>query len=202
MTRHLNIKAFFTIFVSITIATWAALLITTDIGLVWSIEAIKKLPQVISIDLTLWFIFTTWLWKLQIFQGLLVPFPYIEGTWTGHLKSTWVNPETGESPAPIPVKLIIKQSFSHICCRIYTGESRSKSYIADFDIDKDSGATYLVYSYANQPGADVRHRSEIHNGTAQLEISDSGKQLVGNYWTDRKTTGKLELEFSNRSIKH
>lgn len=198
--RHLNARTFITLFVAVTALLW--------IGTVWlsgykfglTRESISKLPQVITADIAIWFVFTKWLWKLRWLQGCLVPYPYIEGTWEGTLKTTWANPETGNTPDPIPTKLIIKQTFGHLYCRVYTGESSSKSYIADFDLDAESSAKYLVYSYANKPRADVRHRSEVHNGTAHLEIRDSGKKLIGDYWTDRKTTGELELDFINRNI--
>ena len=167
---------------------------------VWN--AIKKIPTVISIDFGLWIIFVRWAWKCRIFQGGLVPFPILEGTWSGLMKSTWVNPATDKTLPPIPFTLVIRQSFLTINCSIFTNESSSISYSADILVDKETNRKQLIYHYANKPQASVRNRSEIHDGTAVLDII-GGKpvEMKGEYWTSRRTTGDIEIKFVSKELR-
>ncbi len=160
------------------------------------IEFAKLLPKVISADLLLYFVFKKWLWRYKIFKGWLVPFSNLNGTWKGYIKSNWINPETGEKPNAIPVILTINQSFTKISCVMRTQEMASHSYIADFIIDRDNQVNRLSYSYISNPNQAVRERSQIHHGTMFFNIiNHNGKKLVGNYWTERQTTGDIELEY-------
>lgn len=160
------------------------------------VELSKLLPKVISIVLVLYFIFSKWLWKFKIFKGWLVPFANLNGTWKGFIMSNWINPETGEKPAPIPVILTINQSFTNISCVMRTKEMASHSYISDFIIDGDNQLNKLSYSYISNPNQSVRDRNQIHNGTMLFDIiNHNSKKLCGKYWTERQTTGDIELEF-------
>lgn len=49
--------------------------------------------------------------------------------------------------------------------------------------------------------ANVRDRSEIHDGAAILKVViDQEKRLEGEYWTSRKTTGDLSVKFISRKL--
>src|SRR5688572_30652737 len=74
-------------------------------------SGLKLIPKVVSIDLLLVALFSSYVWRWKIFHGWLVPFPNLNGTWKGSIQSTWVDPVTNERPAPIPTILTIKQSF-------------------------------------------------------------------------------------------
>lgn len=196
-----NIKAYIWVVVLSTILIWTLVLLAFDIKLEGSIDAIKKLPLVVTIEALLWLIFTTWGWKLRFFQSWLIVEPIIEGTWTGNLVTTWQDPETGENPDPIPIVLTIIQSFYKISCSIYTNESTSTSYSASIYNDNNSGAHYYIYSYTNKSKASVRDRSEFHDGTAKLRIIGGGQsKLEGDYWTTRKSTGDMELTFHSKHL--
>src|SRR5712692_9248979 len=79
------------------VAIWATILYVTGTGLSIDWEAVKKLPDVVTIYVIFSFIFTKWLWRWSIFQGWLVPFPDLQGTWEGELKSTWKDPQNGQT---------------------------------------------------------------------------------------------------------
>ena len=197
-----NTKIYIWVIVITTISIWALVLLAFDIKLTGSIDALKKLPLVVTIEALMWLVFTQWAWKLQIFQNWLVVEPVIEGTWKGKLVTSWVNPETGEKPDDIPIVISIKQSFYNISCSIYTKESVSTSYFGNVHIDEASGVKSFIYTYTNKPKASVRHRSEFHDGTANLRIiGGSRNRMEGDYWTTRKTTGDIEIEFySNKHV--
>ena len=155
------------------------------------------LPTVISIDLVFCLTFAYFLWRLPIFKNWLVPFPNLNGTWKGEICTTWIDPETGERPGPIPAILTIKQSFLHISCVMRTAEMTSRSLTSGFVLDKENQLEGLVYTYDSNPIETVRERSPQHCGTMVFEIVREDKQikLVGGYWTGRKTTGTIEMHF-------
>lgn len=162
--------------------------------------AFSKLPQAIGIYSVLFFVFTKWAWRWRIFRNWLVKVPNIEGTWTGHLLSSWINPETKATLPPIPASLVIKQGFYKISCRLFTKESQSFSVSADVTIGPDD-ALCLSYTYTNKPGVLIRDRSAIHDGAAILQIIQQPTlSLEGDYWTSRKTSGTMKFEFKSNKI--
>jgi hypothetical protein len=157
-------------------------------------KAISDIFKTISINAFLWLIFVKWAWKWKIFYPWLVPFPNLSGEWNGFLMSNWKE----KSLDPIPTEVKISQTFFNVQVRIKTGESKSHSTGASFDIDKDRGLQQLFYSYINTPKSSVRNRSEIHYGTTLLTF-DGFKitEMEGEYWTDRETTGEIKLTKKN-----
>src|SRR6266567_2241416 len=93
------------------IVIWVVILQLTKTPLQINTEALKKLPDVVTVYMALYFLFTRWGWRLSIFRGWLVPFRYLTGTWEGTLITTWKNPETGETPPPINILLVIRHYF-------------------------------------------------------------------------------------------
>ena len=133
-------------------------------------------------------LFISFGWKWKIFKGWLVVIPNLSGKWTGTMYSNYETP-----PLEIPTEVEIKQTFFHTIVKLKTGESKSNSLVASFDIDKDKGVAQLIYTYQNIPKATVQDRSEIHYGTTILDISEDETELNGFYWTNRETKGDLKL---------
>jgi len=183
------------------VAIWAAVLFFSRTSLKIEWEAIKKLPDVVTIYVLLVLIFTNWAWRLPIFKGWLVPFPDLQGTWKGTLQSTWIDPATSQKIQPKDVMLVIKQTFSNISCVMYTDESNSFSNTAQINQDDDSGIFRLSYNYTNRSKANVRDRSAIHDGAAILKvITEPEKSLEGEYRTSRKTTGDISVKFISKKL--
>jgi SMODS-associating 2TM, beta-strand rich effector domain len=160
------------------------------------INYLKIVPTVVTVDAAVVFLFAKFAWKWRVFKSWLVPFPNLNGTYQGTIRTTWIDPITNERPAPIPVTLTIHQTFFSISCVMRTEEMTSRSFIADFILDDDNQVKKLSYSYTSTPKQVVIERSPQHDGTIMFEIDDSSKpRLVGEYWTARKTTGTIELEF-------
>lgn len=183
------------------VVIWVAVLFFSGNSLKIGWEAIKKLPDVVTIYVLLVLIFTNWAWRLPIFKGWLVPFPDLQGTWKGTLQSTWIDPATSQKIQPKDVILVIKQTFSNISCVMYTDESNSFSNTAQINQDDDSGIFRLSYNYINRSKANVRDRSAIHDGAAILKvITEPEKSLEGEYWTSRKTTGDISVKFISKKL--
>jgi hypothetical protein len=120
-------------------------------------------------------------------------FPDLTGAWAGKLESTWKNPATGQGVAPIAVTLWIRQGLFSI--KLCTGESTSYSTRCLLEADQEAGRFRFWYSYDNNPRAQYRHRSARHEGVAwlELDIDTDPERLVGCYYTDRKTTGDIDV---------
>lgn len=132
-------------------------------------------------------VFTKWLWKFK-WLAKLMPFPYLGGKWNGELNSTY----PGCKPTNISVTL--KHGFFHSYLIMNTKESKSLSKSFVFNIDEELGIRQIIYTYQNTPNAIEREHSNIHWGSAVLDINDDGDKLEGNYWTDRGTTGTIILK--------
>jgi len=180
---------------------WVAVLHFTGIPMSINWEAVKKLPDVVTIYVILSFIFTQWLWRWRVFQGWLVRIPDLQGTWDGELQSTWINPETKQGISPLRMILVIRQTFSSITCTMFTKESQSESRAAKIERDKESKAVTISYNYTNRSKATIRHRSPIHDGAAHLRVVTlPSRMLEGEYWTGRCTTGTMKLSFHSEDL--
>lgn len=199
-----NIKHELSIWINLIIflIIWFTLLYFYNISIGFTSEALLKLPDVVFVYVILSFIFTKWLWRLPMFQGWLIKYPNLEGTWQGNLQTTWTNPETGEIPRPISLILVIKQSFNSINCVMYTQESTSYSNAAMLSEDDESGIKRISYNYTNTPDITIRGRSAIHHGATILRIVKDGKKysLTGEYWTSRKTAGNITLKLRTKEL--
>lgn len=186
--------------VAVFLFVWASILYASGVELRINFEALKKLPEAIAVCGVLQLVFTSWLWKMPLFQGWLVPLPNLQGTWEGTLESTWIDPRTGQ-PLAIPILLVVRQSFSSISCAMLSRESSSFSNAAQITAEEETEVLRLSYNYTNRPKAAVRDRSQMHDGAAILRIITVPQlALEGEYWTDRKTTGDIHLSFRSRKL--
>jgi hypothetical protein len=129
-------------------------------------------------------------------------FPDLTGTWEGHLISTWINPETGQRLPPIPATIWIRQGLFTTSIKLRTGESISYSNRCLLEADPDAGRFRFWYSYDNDPKAEFRYRSARHEGVAWLEmdIDADPERLIGYYYTERKTSGDMDVRRTSRVI--
>ena len=164
-------------------------------------SALRIAYKTIPILLLIGSLFVAYGWRLPIFRRWLVRFPDLNGTWQGSIQTTWKNPETGEIPGPVPAILTIKQSFISISCVMRTAEMCSRSYFADFWIDRDQQVQKLGYSYLSSPLPSVRHRSAPHDGTMVFDvIGNPATKLNGIYWTSRSTAGEISMTLRTRKL--
>ena len=191
MVAH-NVRSFAFTIIGLAFGTYIVIfLLTQDLSSIDFTKALSHISTTISINIIFWMVFIKWLWKLKIFYPWLVQVPNLSGEWEGTIKSNWNKGKVD----PIPMEIFIDQTFLNVQIRIKTGESRSFSIGASFDIDKDRGQQQLFYSYLNTPKAGVRDRSEIHYGSTLLVFDGFDvNEMEGEYWTSRETTGEIQLE--------
>jgi len=82
-----------------------------------------------------------------------------------------------------------------------TVEMTSYSYAEDFRIDNDKQIKQLVYAYMSKPVVTLSEKSAIDEGTIIFDIIGSPvNKLSSQYWTSRKTTGRVELTFREKKL--
>lgn len=166
-----------------------------------AIDIFGMISKSVTVVALLGVLFVNYIWKWKLLRGWLVPFPDLNGTWQGTIQSTWVNPETSQGIGPIPAILTIKQSFIKMSCVMRTPEMVSYSYLADFWLDGNEQIRKLGYSYNSVPRITVRDRSKSHVGTVIFDIVGyEPAKLNGIYWSDRKSTGEIKLEFREKLL--
>jgi hypothetical protein len=176
------------------LAIWIVLSIAFAVFLISCFIIHKNILQSLSSSVTITTfiigLFCECLWKCKVFKKWLVLVPDLNGNWEGFIRSDWVEPKIN----PIKTSLSIKQSLFHISCVMSTKEMKSNSgIIAGFKIDTENQTLKLSYIYHSKPNANVREKSPMHYGAVIFDIEDDNTKLSGNYWTDRKTTGTIEL---------
>lgn len=192
--KNITLKNSLYLLIGVSAIAWFLLAFFNNLDLSKVKDFFGLIPKVVSIDLLVIAVFVKWGWKLKIFRGWLVPFPNLNGSWTGNIYSSWINPETGEGVPPIPVMLTVNQSFFHINCKMKTGEMDSFSVSEGFNIDAERQIKQLAYIYTNKPRISLNERSLPHEGSMVFDIIENPeKKLKGRYWTERKTTGEIIL---------
>lgn len=165
-----------------------------SIGL--NIDTFGAIGTIAGFNWFAWEAFKKWLWKAPLFRGWLVLIPDLNGSWEGKFRSTWIDQKTGKTIAPINAVARIKQDLTTITIDFTTDEMESCSIIAEISCDPHRRVAEINYTYQSDPDATVRHRSEMHYGSARLVYGRTalGETLKGDYWTDRKTTGSISLK--------
>jgi hypothetical protein len=138
-----------------------------------------------------------YLWIIPGVNRLLQTFigsnPVLVGTWEGTIK--WTDDEHGKKiERSKPAFLTISQPDAFtLHCWFYTDERKSKSLIAEYEVD--SGIGTLTYTYESDEAVNNKVGNPRHAGVAVLRIESIGHQLSfgGYYCTDRKTAGTISL---------
>jgi hypothetical protein len=199
--RNVNLRVSLWLIVALSGVAWFSFAYFGGVDLSKLPEFLGLLPKVVTVDLITIAVFVKWLWRCKWLRGWLVPFPDLNGTWLGEIRSDWVDERTGKKIPPIPAMLTVRQTFFHISCVMQTEEMRSDSYVEGFRIDDERQVRQLAYSYQSRPRLSVQQRSAPHDGTIVFEVIESGeRKLRGRYWTERKTTGEIEFRFYSSAI--
>jgi len=158
-------------------------------------ELYDVITQAVSITVALRYVYVKWAWKWCSLLEKLHSVPCLEGMWHGQFQSTWTSPD-GSVPSKGTVEVKITQpNMFNIKIIQKTSESNSYSFGESFEHEAD-GSIFLNFSYRNEPKASIRDRSQISYGTSRYKLERNGDKatLAGSYYTDRKTTGDVELE--------
>jgi hypothetical protein len=130
-----------------------------------------------------------WIWAWPLVRRLTGK-PNLNGTWRGELHSDFLR--DGKKIDPIPTAIRVKQTNSQLYVTLFTGESFSVTEMSELVKEADE-RWRLSFVYTNKPRAEVRSRSDQHQGVCELYITGLDDSLTGNYFTGRKTTGEMKF---------
>lgn len=125
-------------------------------------------------------LYVKWLWRINPLEKT----PKLKKIYKGTLISSF------DKSSRI-IEISIKQTLLGVKIFVLTHESSSRSITSN--IYEDCGQMFLSYGFINVPKAAVRNKSEIHYGMCWLNI-DNPQILVGQYFTDRNTSGDMEIK--------
>ena len=118
------------------------------------------------------------------------------------IQSNWIDPSTGKTIEGIEGYMAIRQTYSSLSLRLMTSESSSELIGPEIVVFKD-GTFRVAGLYSNEPKQLIKNRSPIHNGAILLQVIESPvTALKGHYWTDRNTSGEIELTNLHNQIYH
>ncbi|WP_437826682.1 hypothetical protein [Sorangium sp. So ce1153] len=182
-------RAPLTILVLAGAALWALSLLGH--GWLVPLSFFAPLSAVVSGLSALLLLWDAWLWRLGLLHPWPLSQPVLRGTWRGEL-----TPAEGE---PLPIFLVVEQTFSTVKTRTFTAESRSASIAAR--LDEVDGDFLLAAIYRNEPDLRFQDRSRVHRGAVYLRVhGPRPTELRGCYWTDRATKGELHFERISRQL--
>lgn len=185
----------FGILLALAVALWAALLVVRGVPV--SLEYLWPFGSVVSAIGVVGVVFDRYVWRSRVLHGWLVKRPDLRGTWRAVLESDWVDPQTGQRQGDIVAYIGVEQTYSTLRMHLMTRESESWLISHRIQPSSKTDGYQLVAAYENQPQTVLRgERSEMHFGTFVLESHGPRHRptdLEGEYWTDRKTKGRMAL---------
>lgn len=188
------------VFLGAAVLVWGGVLAAQGVCFTWDDlgQHLAPFSTVVTVLVSLAFALDRWLWHAPTLHGWFVKRPDLRGTWKVTLQSDWKDPSTEEGIPPITCFMGVKQTLSTLKMHLMTPESESW-FVADAIRPSPNGEGYEVIGvYTNKPDVLLRGvRSEIHLGSLVLHTHGPENRpgsLTGEYWTERKTTGKMVLE--------
>lgn len=141
------------------------------------------------------------LWHQRWLHGWFVKRPDLRGTWKVSIQSDWIDRETGKTKSQITAFMGVVQTLSKLQMHLMTPESESWFVAHAVHSSPNQKGYQIIGVYTNQPAIHLRSRqSDMHFGAIVIDThgpSDSKPtSLTGEYWTDRKTRGRMT--FSQR----
>ena len=189
-------RAHVTVFVATAALVWLAVLLIQGTEVTW--EHGRPFSIVVGVLVALGTALEHFLWRVRPVQGVLVKRPDLRGTWRVGLQSSYVAPETRE-PLPLIVCYMgVKQTLSTLQMHLMTSESESWFITDHVRLSRNGVGFQVIAVYENEPKIHLRAmgKSEMHLGAIMIETHGKARRptsLSAKYWTDRGTTGTMEL---------
>ncbi len=165
--------------------TWGfyTILKKLNIEIPWWVDA----PSVLGFYGIFYWVFNNFGWRWSLLKKLkLINTPILSGIWEGELSSSF-----GENKA---VRVEIKQTWETMSVLLKTDQSKSCSKSAALTVLAPEGPA-LSYQYQNDPSHGAAQTMNIHYGTAQFTLDETGTKMEGEYYSGRgrQNTGSMSL---------
>lgn len=141
--------------------------------------------EVISATLILMGFYCGFLWKYNPLEKV----PNLAGKYSGIIE---YNFEGSDGQKETNVE--IKQTLLTISVRMTTNEITSRTITGNLIEENDEYVLY--YTYITNPKGKHSEKNPMQYGTCRLQLDDKGN-LIGTYWTSRKTIGDITLNRLN-----
>lgn len=146
---------------------------------------LKYLGGIAAVVVVLMLAFDRWAWRWV--PVALSKRPNLQGTWQAQLHYQW--PE-GTPTQTKECFIVIRQTYSAVTVDMHFDISDSHSRSAA--IVETNGRRSLWWSYLSAAHSLEQENNPPHRGGAELVISLKPRlSLAGDYWTERKTRGRL-----------
>jgi pimeloyl-ACP methyl ester carboxylesterase len=171
------------IVIGLSAGLWLALAFALDapVDKTW----LKYLGGIASVVVVLLLIFDRWAWRRV--PVAMARRPNLQGTWKAQLHYQWPD---GSPTQTKDCFIVIRQTYSTVTVDMHFDISDSHSRSAA--IVETNGRRSLWWSYLSVAHSLEQEGNPPHRGGAELVISPKPKlTLAGDYWTERKTRGRL-----------
>jgi len=121
--------------------------------------------------------------------------PIVHGLWWGAIRTDY-RPAGEASVAPIPIAFVIRQSYFFLSIQSFTKNQPARSTLEALRKDEKTSDAHLSYVFEMRRLAYAENK--LTTGYGEMILQDSGRILVGDYWTNSPTQGRLELELVSR----
>jgi hypothetical protein len=145
------------------------------------------------------------LWRQRWLHGWFVNRPNLRGTWKVELHSDWIDPISGVTIPPITGFMGVEQTLSALQMHFMTPDSESWFVAHSIRSSPSQNGYQIVGVYTNKPNVHLRSStSNMHLGAVVIDSHGEFKgiptTLTAEYWTDRKTTGRMTLTDRSRTV--
>lgn len=187
------------VFLGIAVGAWAVVLLVR--GTTLSFDHLAPFSTVVGVLAIGALAMEKLLWRQSWLHGWFVQRPDLRGTWKVQLQSDWIHPETKTQIDQIICYMGVEQTLSNLQMHLMTPESESWFVAHSVRPSPSENGYQIVGVYTNKPHVHLRSAtSAMHLGAVIIDThGDSAlrpSSLTGEYWTDRKTTGRMT--FTNR----
>lgn len=121
--------------------------------------------------------------------------PMVHGLWRGTLYTDY-RAEVDRPLDPIPIAFVIRQNYFFLSIQSFTKNQPARSTMEALRKDGKTSDAHLSYVFEMKRLAYAENK--LTTGYGELTLQDSGRRLVGDYWTNSPTQGRLELDLVSR----
>lgn len=171
------------IVIGLSAALWLVLAFVLDapVDKTW----LKYLGGIASVVVVLVLVFDRWAWRWV--PVALSKRPCVSGTWRAKLHYQWPD---GTPTQTKDCFIVVRQTYSTITVDMHF--DISDSYSRSAAIVETNGRRSLWWSYLSVAHSLEQEGNPPHRGGAELIVSIKPRiSLAGDYWTERKTRGRL-----------
>ena len=119
----------------------------------------------------------------------------VHGLWWGTLDTDY-GKKDGKGMDPIAIAFVIRQTYLTVSIQSYTIKQPAKSTMENLHADAKTTDTQMSYVFEMKRTAHGENKLTV--GFGQLVLIDGGSKLVGDYWTNSPTQGRLHLSLVRR----